>query len=181
LQNKSLNVVSTTGSPEGDESHPGFTSLQDTLETALYIEELLSAEREWVTNRLSWLFTSQSFLLLALITFVVSGKTLGRGLFLVLTWGLPVVGITTCFFVGLGIIAAQHELKKLANVRCHVTRRINGFISPLRIPLIGAGKGHRDSGWTFHLGELPHMFLPWVLTLLWIGFLIALLIDSPLL
>jgi hypothetical protein len=175
-----INIVETKQLVDSDEHHPGLLDLRDALETALYVEELLSGEREWITNRLSWLFNSQAFLILALITFVVSGKTLGRGLSLVLTWGLPLVGIITCVLVGLAIFAAQHEVKKLANVRCQVTRRINEFTKPVRIPLIGGGKEHRDSGWTFHFGELPHMLLPWVLTVLWIGFAIALAMDSPL-
>ena len=62
---------------EGDAKHTGFANLRDALDTALYVETLLSGEREWITNRLSWLFTSQSFLILALVTYLVSGKKLG--------------------------------------------------------------------------------------------------------
>ena len=164
---------------EGDAKHTGFANLRDALDTALYVETLLSGEREWITNRLSWLFTSQSFLILALVTYLVSGKKLGHGLSFVLIWGLHVTGIVTCVFVGLAIFAADHELNKLSNVRCKVTQRINDFTSPLRIPLIGAGKKHRDTTWTFHLGFLPHMLLPWVLTLLWVALLIAYLVDPP--
>jgi len=82
-------------------------------------------------------------------------------------------------FVGLGIIAAQHEAKKLANARAKLTKIINTF-SPVQIPLIGIAKGHRDSPWTLYLGELPHMVLPWVLTLLWMGLLLALSFDPSL-
>jgi hypothetical protein len=41
--------------------------LKDALALAAYIEELLMTEQQWIMNRLSWLFTSQSFLLTAFV------------------------------------------------------------------------------------------------------------------
>lgn len=145
-----------------------FVSLHDAVETACYIEELLAAEHQWITNRLSWLFVSQSFLVVAFVTLITSPLVAPSNsrVVKVLTWGLPIVGFITCFFVALGIYAAHHEAKKLANARATVTIRINTFI-PLRIPLIGVAKGLRDSPRTQWLGASPHMVLPWVLVALW--------------
>jgi hypothetical protein len=75
--------------------------------------------------------------------------------------------------VSLGTIAAQHETRKLADVRAELTEKINVFLSPVRIPLIGVAKGRRDTLWTFYLGELPHSLLSWVLTLFWVVLLLA--------
>jgi len=36
---------------------PEFTSIQEAVETGHYVEELLEAERQWITNRLAWLVT----------------------------------------------------------------------------------------------------------------------------
>jgi uncharacterized integral membrane protein len=167
------------GSPQADRGLPAFASLQEAVETAGYIEEVLEAEHQWITNRMSWLFVSQSFLLVAFVTFIVSRtQAVGRVMFLVLTWGMPLVGLITCCFVSLGIIAAHHEAKKLADVRAKLTIQINTF-SPVQIPLIGVAKKHRDTRWTHYLGSWPHLLLPWVLTALWIAVLLALSFDYP--
>jgi hypothetical protein len=48
--------------------------LQDALALAAYIEQLLMTEQQWILNRLSWLFTSQSFLVTAFVVLLGSGN-----------------------------------------------------------------------------------------------------------
>ena len=38
-----------------------FNSLAEAIGVAQYVEQLLGAENQWINNRLSWLFISQSF------------------------------------------------------------------------------------------------------------------------
>ncbi len=160
-------------------SQPEFNNLQEALATGCYIEELLDAEHQWITNRLSWLFVSQSFLLVGFVMVITSPpQSVRSAIRFTLTWGLPVVGFVTCLAVSLGLIAAQHEAKKLADARAKVTEKINTF-SPVRIPLIGSTNGYRDAPWTLPLGALPHRLIPWVLTLLWAILLLAFYLDLP--
>ena len=179
LRAASVSTGSAATLPQDNKKPDGIKSLHDAIETASHIEKLLEAERLWIANRSSWLFTSQSFLLVAFVTFLGFGKetitTLGREMFLILAWGLPIVGLITCLVVGLGIFAAQHEAKRLANEGAKATRAINTFIEPIKIPLLGGAEEHRDEQWAYLLGEFPHIILPWVLTLLWIVLLSAIL------
>lgn len=48
--------------------------LKDALALAAHIEQLLMAEQQWILNRLSWLFTSQSFLITAFVVLLGSGN-----------------------------------------------------------------------------------------------------------
>jgi len=183
LRAASMSAGSAATLSQDNERPDGIKSLSDAIETASHIEKLLEAERLWIANRSSWLFTSQSFLLVAFVTFLGFGKetitTLGREMFLMLAWGLPIVGLITCLVVGLGIFAAQHEAKRLANEGAKATKTINAFIKPIKIPLLGGAEEHRDDQWAYWLGEFPHMILPWVLTVLWMALLSATLRLKP--
>ena len=59
-----------------DSFHESIDSidLKDALALAEYIEQLLMTEQQWILNRLSWLFTSQSFLITAFVVLLSSGN-----------------------------------------------------------------------------------------------------------
>jgi len=174
-----MSTGGATALQQENERHYEFKNLTEAIETASYIEKLLDAERLWIANRSSWLFTSQSFLLVAFVTFLgFDRQNLGPWTIRILTWGLPFVGLITCIFVGLAIWAAHREANGLATVGAEVTEKINGIIKPLQIPLLGGYKGPRNRRWTYWLGEFPHMILPWALALLWVALLWAVRFDS---
>jgi hypothetical protein len=162
-----------------DKVCPEFTDIHEAVETACYVEQLLASEYQWITNRLSWLFVSQSFLVVAFITLITSKlDAVGPWMIRVLTWGLPLVGFIASLLVSLGIMAAQHEAARLSDVRAELTRRINA-LTPVAIPLIGNSKQNRDTHWARILGAWPHVLLPRFLTLSWLVVLVALWCDAP--
>jgi len=61
-----------------EEPHETGGALADALRTASYVEELHRVEQRWIMNRLSWLFVSQSFLVLAFVTLVTSTTTISQ-------------------------------------------------------------------------------------------------------
>jgi len=50
-------------------------NLAEAIAAAAYVEQLLAAEQQWITNRLSWLFISQSFCLTAFVILATSTGT----------------------------------------------------------------------------------------------------------
>ena len=158
---------SASPQPQANRERPKFTCITEVLETAKFVEGLLQCEREWVANRLLWLFTSQSFLVLAIFGFVArQTRHVGDWVTLAAYVGVPAIGILTSILGGLGIIAAHHEAARLANIRADLTGIINNFI-PVELPKIGSDREHRKNMWTFYLGDWSHIALPWILVLFW--------------
>src|SRR5207253_1454169 len=85
----SLSAVTARGI--GD---PDFAKVRDALGVASYVEQLHLSEQQWLMNRLAWLFTSQSFCILAYVTLITKAPGAGddtRVAFLKV--GLPVFGV----------------------------------------------------------------------------------------
>ena len=147
--------------------------LKDALALASYIEQLLMTEQQWILNRLSWLFTSQSFLLTAFVVLLSSGNHSPTAHLLRIT--LPLLGLFCCVTVALAIRAAERVSKPLGNRRAFLSMRINDIIkSPMLVPKIGSSKALRDNPWTLQHGSLPHSILPWAFATLWLLLLISL-------
>jgi len=79
--------------------------LKDALALAAYIEQLLMTEQQWILNRLSWLFTSQSFLITAFVVLLSSSNHSSTTHFLRIA--LPLLGLFCCITVALAIRAAE--------------------------------------------------------------------------
>jgi hypothetical protein len=145
-----------------------FNSLAEAIGTANYVQQLLSAEYQWINNRLSWLFISQSFCITAYAILSTStGERFGHKIIAILNLGLPAFGIICCVLVGVAVLAATQVAHSLGNERARLVRYINEN-SPTRIPLPGVAGGLIEMRWTYWVGELPHWVLPWVLGALWL-------------
>lgn len=133
--------------------------LKDALALAAYIEQLLMTEQQWVINRLSWLFTSQSFLLTAFV--VLLNPSNHSSTANLLRFALPVLGLFCCVTVALAIRAADRVGKSLGNRRASLSRLINVRVNnPTLVPMIRLSKALRDNPWTLFHGALPHSILP---------------------
>ena len=147
--------------------------LNDVLALAAYIEQLLMTEQQWILNRLSWLFTSQSFLLTAFVVLLSSGNRSPAAH--LLRFALPLLGLFCCVTVALAIRAAERVGKPLGNRRAFLSMLINDRVkSPMLIPRLGSSKALRDNPWTLHHGSLPHIVLPWAFAVLWLLLLMSL-------
>ena len=147
--------------------------LKDALALATYIEQLLMAEQQWILNRLSWLFTSQSFLITAFVVLLSSGSHSPTAHLLRIS--LPLLGLFCCVTVAIAIRAAERVRKPLGNRRAFLSMHINDIVnSPKLVPVLGSSKALRDNPWTLHHGSLPHIVLPWAFAVLWLLLLISL-------
>ena len=147
--------------------------LKDALSLAAYIEQLLMTEQQWILNRLSWLFTSQSFLITAFVVLLGSGNHSPTAHLLRIA--LPLLGLFCCITVAIAIRAAERVRKPLENRRAFLSMHINNIVkSPKLVPVLGSSKALRDNPWTLHHGSLPHIVLPWVFAVLWLLLLMSL-------
>jgi len=147
--------------------------LNGALALAAYIEQLLMAEQQWILNRLSWLFTSQSFLITAFVVLLSSGNYSPTAHLLRIA--LPVLGLFCCVIVAMAIRAAERVRKPLENRRAFLSMHINDIVkTPKLVPVLGSSKALRDNPWTLHHGSLPHIVLPWAFAVLWLLLLMSL-------
>ena len=147
--------------------------LKDALALAAYIEQLLMTEQQWILNRLSWLFTSQSFLITAFVVLLGSGNHSPTAHLLQIA--LPLLGLFCCVTVAIAIRAAERVRKPLENRRAYLSMHINNLAkSPMLVPMLGSSKALRDNPWTLHQGSLPHIVLPWAFAVLWLLLLMSL-------
>ena len=146
-----------------------FNNVSEAIDAANYVQQLLGAEYQWINNRVSWLFISQSFCITAYTILATSTgvRFTGRNTISILEVGLPVFGIISCAAVGVAVLAATRVARSLAKERVRLTRSINEN-SPITIPLVGAESDLRKERWTYWSGELPHWILPWALAVLWL-------------
>lgn len=151
-----------------------FGQLMDAIVAAGYVEQLLASEHQWIANRLSWLFISQSFCITAYAILSTSnGVREGAQLQLtVLRFGVPILGIICSLTVGLSVAAANAVVRHLANERARLTQYINTQ-SGMTIPLVGVDSAlrQRNLRWTTWTGGLPG-WLPWILMAFWLFILI---------
>ena len=146
--------------------------LKDALALASYIEQLLMTEQQWILNRLSWLFTSQSFLLTAFVVLLSSGNHSPTAHLLRIA--LQLLGLFCCVTVALAVRAAERVSKPLGNRRAFLSMLINDIVkSPILVPKLGSSKALRDNPWTLQYGSLPHSILPWAFASLWLLLLIS--------
>ena len=83
--------------------------LKDALALAAYIEQLLMTEQQCILNRLSWLFTSQSFLITAFVVLLGSGNHSPSAHLLRIA--LPLLSLLCCITVAIAISAAERVRK----------------------------------------------------------------------
>jgi hypothetical protein len=148
---------------------------KDALALAAYIEQLLMTEQQWILNRLSWLFTSQSFLITAFVVLLGSGNHSPSAHLLRIA--LPLLGLFCCIIVAIAIRAAERVRKPLENRRAFLSMHINNIVkSPKLVPVLGSSKALRENPWTLQQGSLPHIVLPWVFAILWLLLLMTLVL-----
>jgi len=146
--------------------------LKDALALAAYIEQLLMTEQQWILNRLSWLFTSQSFLITAFVVLLSSSNHSSTTHLLRIA--LPLLGLFCCVTVALAIRAAERVAKPLGNRRASLSMLINKIVNnQALVPILGSSKALRDNSWTLTHGSLPHQILPWAFAILWLLLLIT--------
>ena len=145
-----------------------FNNVAEAIAAANYIQQLLTAEFQWIGNRLSWLFVSQSFCIMAYTNLITStGQRFAGSIdIFVLGRALPAFGIICCVMVGCSIFSAQRVINSLTMERQRIVHYINEN-SPATIPLAGAEGDLRKKRWIPWIGGMPHRILPWMLGLLW--------------
>jgi len=150
-----------------------FSSVPEAIDYAKYIEKLLDVEHQWINNRVSWLFISQSFCIMAytMLSTSTAVRFVGCHEIEILDLGLPVFGIVCCVVVGVAILAATRVALSLEKERGRIVTYINEN-GPTTIPMIGVGGDLRVNRWLYWCGEMPHRLLPWVLGVLWLLLLI---------
>jgi len=151
-----------------------YNSLSEAITATHYVEQLLGAEYQWISNRLSWLFISQSFCITGYVILSTSTglRFVGDNTIAILKMELPFLGIIFCVFVGVTVLAAT----PVARIFATAPGRLTGYINennPLTIPLVGVEGDLREEKWTYWCGELPHRVLPWVLGVFWLMLLIG--------
>jgi hypothetical protein len=146
-----------------------FNNLAEAIIAANYVQQLLTAEYQWINNRVSWLFISQSFCISAYTILITSSseRFAGGSSIPILKNGLPVFGIICSVMVGGAVFAAQRVVRSLSMERCRIVHYINEN-SPATIPLAGTEGDLREQHWIPWIGKMPHIILPWVLGLLWL-------------
>jgi hypothetical protein len=146
-----------------------FNNVAEAISAANYVQQLLTAEYQWISNRVSWLFISQSFCISAYVVLQTSTSQRFTGSMdiTVLGRGLPAFGIISCVMVGCAVFAAQRVVRSLTRERQRIVHYINEN-SPLSIPLTGAEGDLQGQRWTSWVGGMPHRVLPWILGLLWL-------------
>jgi hypothetical protein len=151
-----------------------FNSLPEAIGAATYVEQMLFAEYQWINNRLSWLFISQSFCISAytILSTSAAERFADRNTIAILQKGLPIFGMVCCVVVFLAVSAAKKVAGSLKKERARLVHYINEN-SPAVIPLTGAEGDLKDAKWTYWCGELPHWVLPWVLGILWFALMSA--------
>ncbi len=145
-----------------------FNNVAEAISAANYVQQLLNAEYQWISNRVSWLFISQSFCISAYVILQTSTAQRFAGSLdiIVLSRGLPAFGIICCVMVGCAVFAAQRVVRSLSIERQKIVHYINEN-SPATIPLAGAEGNLRNQRWITLIGGMPHRILPWILGLLW--------------
>lgn len=154
-----------------------FQNASEAVSIASYVEQILSSEHNWVTNRLSWLFVSQSFCLTAYAILLSSNSPQVNSILgTILKIGLPILGIITALIVGVSVRAAGKVVRFLANERAKLSHYINTQTHS-SIPLLGVDEIYRQASIhsTIWHGALPEL-LPWVLIPLWVALLLGLYI-----
>jgi len=146
-----------------------FSSVDEAIGCANYIEKLLEAERQWINNRVSWLFISQTFCIMAYTTLSTTKdvRFAERGAIGILKSGLPIFGVACCVVVGVAVFSAARVAHSLENERGRAVLYVNEN-SPATIPMIDVAGDLRDKRWLYWFGEMPHRLLPWVLGALWL-------------
>ena len=162
-----------------------FTEARDAIAAAAYIEQLHATEQHWLTNRLTWLVLSQSFIIAAYVDLITSEgpsrslENVQRAIE-IMKWALPAIGLFTCLVVGMAVHAAHIIASNLADQRAQLCREINRLAN-LEIPLLGGSSRNRPHDtWTLRAGKLPQ-YLPWVLAALWASlfFSISITLKGP--
>lgn len=156
----------------------GAERLGDLLAAAQYVEQLLSSEHQWLSNRISWLFISQAFCLAAHAVLVTAQAIPLKCDFVILKWAMPVFGVLSCAFVYASVLAARAVAYSLADQRAELTLQINREMN-IDIPQVGASKHLRKQNiaWTKRAGGAPHHALPLALAAIWMGLFVVRVIE----
>lgn len=142
--------------------------ISDLCAIAQYVEQIMAAEHQWISNRLSWFYMSQTFCLATHAVLVTAQSVHARRDFEFLLWAMPLFGLVSSILVFFSAKAAESVACSLAEERARLTRQINAAAG-VSIPLIGATPPNRQLNlrWTHWAGALPLNILPPGLALIW--------------
>lgn len=126
-----------------------------------------------ITNRLSWLFVSQSFCITAYTVLVVqTGVWQGaENQKIALRILLPILGIICSSVVGVSVRQAAKVGEKISDERAKLTEYINDKCKT-KIPKVGVKFREEGIEKTHKRGAFPE-HLPWVLVGFWVILLIV--------
>jgi hypothetical protein len=150
------------------------TPSEENLERRLLrLDAQIRVEYDLIGHRVSWLLVSNSFLLgafaLALDTAPAAGSLNAR-LIEILVWCLPLIGAFSSLVVFIAVLAAHGVVNDLKTKRA--------LVEDQAFQAYGFERLNVDERTWHHLsGNLPPLFLPWVLAAVW-GLALWQLIDG---
>lgn len=136
---------------------------QNLLAISNLIETKIAHELNLINHRVSWLATSQTFLVLAMATMLNGLPSTPHYAIMVLVIGLPIVGLAVCFQVWLAVRAAFEVLQKnLLPHRAELVRELNR-LSGTQFAELGTDR------LTDFKGSLPAKYIPLTFLIWWCG------------
>jgi hypothetical protein len=135
---------------------------ENLLATCNLVETKIHLEFNLINHRISWLASSQSFLVLALVTLIKDFTPDTDKLTGFILLFIPLVGIIICFQVFLAVSAALKVLTEdLLSERALLTEQLNRCAGTSLAPL---GKDRL----TDFFGTIPSKWIPLTLLLTWL-------------
>jgi uncharacterized membrane protein len=133
------------------------------------VEAKIGHEINLINHRVSWLASSQSFLILAVVSLLpLYSHATNFGIRIFLT-SMPVVGIALCFQVLFAVRAAFAVLKDhLLKERAELTEQLNG-LAGTKLALLGPDRV------TDYFGALPARWIPGTFIASWVVAFVAVL------
>jgi len=135
------------------------------------IDGAIDKEFTLISERMTWLVVSESFIFSAFAVTVINYKSDHKmaTILLLLVWILPIVGFLLALLVYPAIIAAHSATFKLKNLRDGLDGRIP---VDLKVEKISSKSGQHI------IGNIPPYAIPPIFILVWLMFIVALLVLS---
>ena len=129
------------------------------------VETKIGHELNLINHRVSWLATSQTFLILGLFTLINGLPTAPHRAIVALSFGIPVMGLLICFQVWLAVGAAFEVLTKhLLPDRKVLVEELNRLANS-KLSELGADR------YTDVKGAIPAKYIPVTFIFCWFGLL----------
>ncbi len=148
------------------EKLPAPTEPSDWIFLATLNEELISKEIKLISDRVSWLTTSQGFLFSAFCLLLISRNDKTTETANTLLFLIPVIALCSLVGISIGIFAAELVMDRLATERTFYTLVLKKIYFDIDIPDLGS---ERKGGLfcTGVMGRLPYYALAVFLFVIW--------------